>query len=814
MAIGSHPISFHLLDSNGNSVLGIFDGKGQTSKLEIKNTSRRDWLLKKLTSDVPSAQNHHFELKFRPGTLSDKSSIRLDGGTDWKMNAGSATPDGVSLYFLNTKSVTVKQDTGTFVMLQNLSADPTGGARGTRVQLKWTDKLEYVGTTPEPLPVGQRVQHLSIVNASGAKQIPLIVRIVSADRVVNDGTTTNTLKLRIASLLKTGNIELYPDKDPEYPMSKFVFRFDVPSTDADKEWTLATKSQLASITNTAVPAEITPGKDTQSASPSWWITPSKRFSLTPTNFIEVTLSNIVTSYPAGKANLYIHYENIPGYQDGNFVSLVEKSPVAFKEQNVGIGTTNAEKHLHVAGAGDQEVMIQSTSTNGVKWSLQSCGDSSGRFEIINRTTDYNRFTILKDGNVGIGNTDPKAKLHVNGNLRIEGDQEILFTENGQIRSADDNHRILFRRSDQKLELREYGSIIFSPGSSDGKETAKAVMLANGNVGIGTPQPEKHLHVKGAGDQEVMIESSDTGGVKWALQSSAGANEGRFEIINRTTGHNRFSILGDGKVGIGVAKPTRGILEVSGSVTTSVGGFGYLNKEKTNFPTNTQDCPFSIYADQRIGAVEFNAYSDGRMKSIQGRSDSAADLGTLLGIEITDYIHKDVIGKGAGIYKKVIGQQVAKVFPQAVSKHTDAIPDIYQQASIREGWVALSTELKKGDRVKLITEKGEDVHEVLDVTEDKFRVALDHEDDTVFVFGREVNDFLTVDYDAIAMLNVSATQQLKKELDQEVKALRAENAELRTTNDALAQRLQALESRLNAALNVVGAGNGSNGNGRH
>ena len=43
MAIASHPISFKLLNPDGESVIGIFDGKGQTSKLEIKNPSRQDW---------------------------------------------------------------------------------------------------------------------------------------------------------------------------------------------------------------------------------------------------------------------------------------------------------------------------------------------------------------------------------------------------------------------------------------------------------------------------------------------------------------------------------------------------------------------------------------------------------------------------------------------------------------------------------------------------------------------------------------------------------------------------------------------------
>lgn len=41
---------------------------------------------------------------------------------------------------------------------------------------------------------------------------------------------------------------------------------------------------------------------------------------------------------------------------------------------------------------------------------------------------------------------------------------------------------------------------------------------------------------------------------------------------------------------------------------------------------------------------------------------------------------------------------------------------------------------------------------------------------VFVYGREVNDFGQVHYEANAMLNVSATQQIKREKKVEVQAL--------------------------------------------
>ena len=935
MAIGSHPISFKLLNSDGNSVLGIFDGQGQTSKLEIKNTSRQDWQLKTVNSEKATQNSYHFELKFRPGTLnvSKTNLITVDAGdAGWKISEPTPTNDGLSLYLLSTKPVTVEKDKTTVLMLRNLNADGSGGARGTRVELKWETGLEYAGSSA--VPTGYRVQHLSIVNERGEKQIPLLVSIVGTDKIFNEGTIKNTLTLHITNRLKQGIIELPRN-------SKFTFSFDY----SNPQWALA-PTTLAKDIEIDAGTNFLPGKEVLSTSPSWWITPSKDVvSLGPNEFIEVQLSNIVTTNPVGKTNLYIRYENIPGYQDGNFVSVIEKSAVVYKGQNVGVGASNPEKRLHVKGAGDQEIMIESSdengvkwslqssagassgrfeivnrnsppkghfailrdgkvgigttdplthlhvqgdgdqqvmieSRNGVKWSLQSCGDSSGRFDIHNPTTNRNYFSILNNGNVGIGTKNPLEKLQVAGNLRMTGDDQVIFfEENGQIKSFDDNHRILFRRKENKLELREFGSIIFSPGSLFGTETAKAVVLANGNVGIGTPNPSKHLHVQGSSDQEVMIESTDSAGVKWSLQSSAGTRQGRFEIINRTTekshftilkdgnvglgtidpvshlhlrgagdqeitiesadtnglkwglqssagassgrfeivdrtnGRNRFTIGKNGYVGIGTVNPTNGILHVSGSAVTTVRGFGYLNKEKTGFPGNTQDCPYSIWADDRIGALEFNAHSDERMKNIQGRSDSATDLLILLGIEITDYSFKDVIGKGKGASKKVIGQQVEKVFPQAVSKQSEVVPDIYQQASIRDGWVALPTELKKGERVKLITEKGESVHEVLEVTPDKFRVDFNDEEDTIFVFGREVDDFLTVDYDAIAMLNVSATQQLKKELDQEVKALRTENAELRAANDALAKRLELLESRFEATVSGVHAGNGSNGNGR-
>jgi hypothetical protein len=316
-------------------------------------------------------------------------------------------------------------------------------------------------------------------------------------------------------------------------------------------------------------------------------------------------------------------------------------------------------------------------------------------------------------------------IKLSGKIDAEGHlsgSDVYFSENGQISSKDNNHRILFRRTEDKLELREWGAIIFSPGATSGAETAKVVFASNGRVGIGTTTPRVPLDI------------------------------------------------------------------VGGSVAQSTDYYHYLSRSGTGDASN-QSGAYSIRVSDRVLASEFNANSDERIKNIQGRSDGATDLDTLLGLQITDFRYKDVIGKGSAPHKRVIGQQVEEVFPQAVSHHTDVVPDIYQPAAMKEGWVVLATDLKKGERVKLIPEQGAaGVYEVLEVTPDKFRTDFQSGGDKVFVFGREVNDFRVVDYDALAMLNVSATQQIKQELDAELKVRQAENAELKARLEALEQEV--------------------------
>lgn len=285
--------------------------------------------------------------------------------------------------------------------------------------------------------------------------------------------------------------------------------------------------------------------------------------------------------------------------------------------------------------------------------------------------------------------------------------------------------------------------------------------------------------------------------------------------------NSQNVSMSGNVGIGTTTPTHAKLEISGLAgVNNITGYGYFSKFSTTYPSTATSGTASMYASGVIVAESFLAFSDERIKHVEGRSDAARDLSTLTGIQVTDYTYVDSVAKGAGRQKKVIAQQVEKVYPQAVRRSTDVVPDIYQKAEVKDGWIKLATNLKKGERVRLIGESEEGIHEVMEVRDGAFRTGFRPATEKIFVYGREVNDFLSVDYEAIAMLNVSATQELNRRLeakvaeftrlgtekDAQIKALAADNVELQQRvkdieerDAARAARLATLEKSLNALV---------------
>lgn len=485
--------------------------------------------------------------------------------------------------------------------------------------------------------------------------------------------------------------------------------------------------------------------------------------------------------------------------------------------NVGIGNTTPPARLTVSAAGSgfgtPQFIITGADTNErLRFGVDDTGSGTGYVQSINQLSGNQPLLLNPSGGfVGINKTTaPAVALDVTGAITASGavTGSSLSTAGTVTAGAfSTTGAITMTGTSQFANLTTLGTVSAGQISTSGRAMANgiefwtAAAAANGLVLAGAPG--------------VFVSSSSAVANDIVLQSAQ-----KLHFVSGATGSAATMTVSGGAVGIGnstgLLSPTPGTkanLEVyGGGIPTIPAGYNYKSGGQTTFPgaSNFKIGIYSLYEMWTSGS--FIVSSDARTKTIAGVSDGVSDLRTLMKVEVTDYRYKDTHNKGTEPQKKVIAQQVKKIFPQATSMHTEVVPDVYQTATIRDGWVSLATDLSKGERVKLVANDKEGVYEVREVGAGQFRTDFKPKDGAIFVYGREVKDFLTVDYDAIAMLNVSATQQVKRDQDAAVKILTAENAELRAQVAAqrrqlveFASRAQTQETRLAAIERLVRTG---------
>ncbi|MBU4257729.1 hypothetical protein KKC04_04960 [Patescibacteria group bacterium] len=171
--------------------------------------------------------------------------------------------------------------------------------------------------------------------------------------------------------------------------------------------------------------------------------------------------------------------------------------------NVGIGTTNPTTPLQVNGVdGTTSYITQSlmsaTSgypsflkfTDGTTYNMAVGTETDGDFAIYagryEGTAGTHLLTVEQAGNVGIGTTNPGAKLEVNGLSIFQDDIQTISTI-----SAWSHYRLLNKAQN--------GFLFFATRDISGSEAVYnlaniGTLTTSGNVGIGTTGPSKPLTV--------------------------------------------------------------------------------------------------------------------------------------------------------------------------------------------------------------------------------------------------------------------------------------------------------------------------------
>ncbi|CCI22331.1 hypothetical protein [Microcystis aeruginosa] len=368
--------------------------------------------------ETASATNCHFHLHFEKDLGLNPHEIEIEPNPDsgqWQVNYDDE-PNFFAVYFLHKQELKLEPHANITICFLNLTAN-NRTVKTSNVEVLYGGKdLVWKGEDQEDIEdeISSRIA-ISVINHPSKTKIPLQFRVLGSNKILNDGTTKNTLILKVINSPLSNNEREILSLDQS---SKFIVSFE---QGEHPDALVATTSQLNAVQiNVKDPEDWAPEHTTNST--QWSFTPRASLKqLTAGQGIELLITNLVTSSASGLACIYIDYQNVGSYPDGRLVIPIEKTPLLYSGENVGIGINNPQAKLHVNG-GDAVIsgkVAIGTTTPAAKLHVNG-GDA------------------VISGKVGIGTTTPKIHLAIGDNdtgLHLEDSQNLSLMVKGKQRVA-------------------------------------------------------------------------------------------------------------------------------------------------------------------------------------------------------------------------------------------------------------------------------------------------------------------------------------------------------------------------------------------
>jgi len=601
------PLVFRLYYNNGGQVentIYLNDSDPLDLFLELYTLSDKKITFNPLEGQPTTnadQKRSHFYLRFAAELDVDFNQVQVAPSDTWQVNTLKRDKN-VFMFFRRRSRLHLNGNERVLLTLKNFTVNnPT---------VRSTDVTLYYGKHSNLLLVNNEKLDKEINSLKGVtvmqkppstykNNIPLEGRFVGHDTILNDGNTLNQLTLRIfnraLSAASSPILLLEPAK------SKFIISFETGDNNSEA-LTTSTDANLVKIT---AKEENQWQVDKTSNLVQWTVTPKASQQLGPSIGFDLDIKDLKASQTSGVSYLYIDYENIGDYPAGRLVVPIEKTPLLYRGQQVGIGTNplvGAKLHIGKVEKGQVGLQVEGPVAETeltikeilrfVRPRVENQANEDkvsfkiGKFEkqIDGRTQldialqDVTVMSLRGNGNVGLGITNPTEKLHIqDGSLRIDNGSiksygTIKFYPNTDKSDNEDLIKVLKSNgSEVAMLINHEGKVGIGHDSPSAKlhvNDGDVHISGTGKLGIGTTAPSAKLHVSGDAivSGKLAIGTTTPTDIHLAIgdNDTGLKQEGDGKLAIYTDGQKRVLINNNGNVGIGTITPSAK-LDVNGSV---------------------------------------------------------------------------------------------------------------------------------------------------------------------------------------------------------------------------------------------------------
>jgi hypothetical protein len=450
---------------------------------------------------------------------------------------------------------------------------------------------------------------------------------------------------------------------------------------------------------------------------------------------------------------------------------------------IGSGTTDYSLigTLDTDGATNTRIVISGNTRTSFSGNIDYVATNTGSHIFYTTNSSTERMRIDTNGNVNIGTTGQSYKLYVNGTTYVNG---TLTVPNTITTNSINNSLISY-----------FTPTPYNNGSTSTNQAigSKINLCCATTVGFANVFPYLSVECSDIANNIGTIVYLSSTGQYWTgynfnarliIDSSYATNSGlpmggsiffQTSDTNNVSGTTFKTICTVNSKGFGIGSGNINYpLTVNTTANNTFGNVyvrtGYNGGSDFNSTSYNANISAAFAGSIYITSFIINSSDIRIKKEINDIHDDGA-LRQILAIQPKTYKYIDELGRGSSIVYGFIAQQVKEVIPLAVEFVKDIIPNIYKTAICNSNIITLdndvSQDLNIGDKIKIYDELGkDDVYDITEINSNIIKIDKDINSSNVFVYGKEINDFHTLKKDYIFTLNVCATQELYKLIQQQ------------------------------------------------